>query len=107
MATEAAGEGINLQFCWFLINYDIPWNPVRLEMEYTAADEADEQRFKKVIDRLGKAIMMSAEAETSEIIRRRLFEWTANAVTPEGKIMLPKDAVTTCNEYADWVIEHK
>ncbi len=31
IATEAAGEGINLQFCWFLINYDIPWNPVRLE----------------------------------------------------------------------------
>ena len=30
-ATEAAGEGINLQFCWFMINYDIPWNPVRLE----------------------------------------------------------------------------
>ena len=31
IATEAAGEGINLQFCWFMINYDIPWNPVRLE----------------------------------------------------------------------------
>lgn len=31
VATEAAGEGINLQFCWFMINYDIPWNPVRLE----------------------------------------------------------------------------
>ncbi|MDX2242241.1 MAG: DUF3883 domain-containing protein [Leptolyngbyaceae cyanobacterium bins.302] len=31
LATEAAGEGINLQFCWFMINYDIPWNPVRLE----------------------------------------------------------------------------
>lgn len=30
-ATEAAGEGINLQFCWLMINYDIPWNPVRLE----------------------------------------------------------------------------
>lgn len=30
-ATEAAGEGINLQFCWFMINYDIPWNPNRLE----------------------------------------------------------------------------
>ncbi|MGA2363411.1 MAG: DUF3883 domain-containing protein [Candidatus Aminicenantales bacterium] len=30
-ATEAAGEGINLQFCWFMINYDIPWNPVRLD----------------------------------------------------------------------------
>ena len=31
VATEAAGEGINLQFCWYLVNYDIPWNPVRLE----------------------------------------------------------------------------
>ena len=31
VATEAAGEGINLQFCWFMINYDIPWNPTRLE----------------------------------------------------------------------------
>jgi len=31
VATEAAGEGINLQFCWFMINYDIPWNPIRLE----------------------------------------------------------------------------
>ena len=31
VATDAAGEGINLQFCWLLINYDIPWNPARLE----------------------------------------------------------------------------
>lgn len=31
VATEAAGEGINLQFCWLMINYDIPWNPSRLE----------------------------------------------------------------------------
>jgi len=31
VATEAAGEGINLQFCWLMVNYDIPWNPNRLE----------------------------------------------------------------------------
>jgi superfamily II DNA or RNA helicase len=31
VATEAAGEGINLQFCWLMVNYDIPWNPMRLE----------------------------------------------------------------------------
>ncbi len=31
VATEAAGEGINLQFCHLLINYDMPWNPTRLE----------------------------------------------------------------------------
>ena len=31
VATEAAGEGINLQFCHLMLNYDIPWNPNRLE----------------------------------------------------------------------------
>lgn len=31
IATEAAGEGINLQFCHHVINYDLPWNPMRLE----------------------------------------------------------------------------
>lgn len=31
IATDAAGEGINLQFCWVMVNYDIPWNPARLE----------------------------------------------------------------------------
>ena len=31
IATEAAGEGINLQCCHILFNYDIPWNPNRLE----------------------------------------------------------------------------
>jgi hypothetical protein len=31
VATEAAGEGINLQFCHLMINFDIPWNPNRLE----------------------------------------------------------------------------
>jgi len=30
VATEAAGEGINLQFCHLMVNYDIPWNPNRL-----------------------------------------------------------------------------
>lgn len=31
IATDAAGEGINLQFCNYMINWDIPWNPNRLE----------------------------------------------------------------------------
>ena len=31
IATEAAAEGINLQFCSLLINYDLPWNPQRVE----------------------------------------------------------------------------
>jgi SNF2 family DNA or RNA helicase len=31
IATEAGGEGINLQFCHHIINFDLPWNPMKLE----------------------------------------------------------------------------
>lgn len=31
IATEAAAEGINLQFCSLIVNYDMPWNPQRIE----------------------------------------------------------------------------
>ena len=31
LCTDAAAEGINLQFCWIMINFDVPWNPARLE----------------------------------------------------------------------------
>ncbi|WP_084171133.1 SNF2-related protein [Alicyclobacillus contaminans] len=31
VATESGGEGINLQFCHHMINFDLPWNPMRLE----------------------------------------------------------------------------
>ncbi|KMY54744.1 ATP-dependent helicase [Bacillus sp. FJAT-27231] len=31
IATEAGGEGLNLQFCHHVINFDLPWNPMRLE----------------------------------------------------------------------------
>jgi hypothetical protein len=65
--------------------------------EMTPEDEADFQRFEKLLDRLGKAMIMSAESETSEIIRRRLFEWGG----------LPDDAKKTAAEYADWVQIHR
>lgn len=66
------------------------------DLEYTAEDHADETRFKKMLDRLGKAIMMSADTEMAEIIRRRLFEW--NGIT--------EDAKRTAAAYAEWVAEH-
>jgi hypothetical protein len=65
--------------------------------EMTPEDEADFQRFEKLLDRLGKAMIMSAESETSEIIRRRLFEWGG----------LPDDGKNTAAEYADWVQAHR
>jgi uncharacterized protein DUF499 len=65
--------------------------------EMTPEDEADFQRFEKLLDRLGKAMIMSAESETSEIIRRRLFEWGG----------LSDEAKKTASEYADWVQAHR
>ena len=67
------------------------------EMLYNSEDEADEQWFKKMLDRVGKPVMMAAEAETAEIIRRRLFEWQG----------LTEDARRTIAEYADWIAEHR
>lgn len=77
------------------------------ELSYTDKDEADQQRFKNMLDRVGKAIMMSAEAETSEIIRRRLFEWDPKAVSQDGRVLLNQDAVETCKAYAGWVRDHR
>lgn len=77
------------------------------ELEMSAEDQSDYERFKKMLDRLGKAIVMSADAETSEIIRRRLFEWDERAVTSDGKVILSKDAIEACNEYGDWVVDHR
>lgn len=77
------------------------------EMEMSAEDQADHERLKKLLDRLGKAVIMSAESEASEIIRRRLFEWDEQSVSQDGKVMLSRDAVQTCNDFGDWVIEHR
>lgn len=77
------------------------------ELSYTDKDEADQQRLKNLLDRLGKAVIVSVESETSEIIRRRLFEWDERAVTPDGRVILNKDAEDACRAYADWIQENR
>lgn len=77
------------------------------ELEMTAEDQSDYERLKKLLDRIGKAVIISSEAETSEIIRRRLFEWDPKAVSPDGRVILSREAIETCNEYADWVTDHR
>lgn len=67
------------------------------ELEMTPEDFSDYKRFEKLLDRVGKAVVMSAEDETSEIIRRRLFEWTG----------VPDDAEATIVAYADWIVDHR
>ena len=65
--------------------------------EMTPEDESDFDRFQKLLDRLGKAMIMSAETETSEIIRRRLFEWGG----------LPEDGHRTSTEYGEFVLDNR
>lgn len=77
------------------------------ELEMNAEDQSDYERLKKLLDRVGKAVIMSAESETSEIIRRRLFEWDENAVSSDGKVLLNRDALSTCNDFGDWVKDHR
>jgi hypothetical protein len=66
-------------------------------LEMNAEDQQDYEKLKKLLDRLGKAILMSADTETAEIIRRRLFEWGG----------LPDAAKKTAGAYAEWVVEHR
>jgi hypothetical protein len=77
------------------------------ELSYTDKDEADQQRFKNLLDRVGKAILMSSETETAEIIRRRLFDWDEQGIDENGKAILPAEAISVCREYSDWIVDHK
>lgn len=76
-------------------------------LEMNTEDFDDYNKISKLLNRLGKAVAVVAETETVEIIRRRLFEWDDRMVAQDGRVLLPKDAVSTCNEYADWVIDHR
>lgn len=78
----------------------------QLEMP-TAEDHLDYDRFKKVLDRVSKPIIISSDADISEIIRRRLFEWDKEHLTSEGKVILDKEANKTCKAYAEWVKENR
>lgn len=77
------------------------------ELAYTAPDHGDEVRFRYMLDRLGKALLLSAETETAEIIRRRLFEWDPRKMSQGGRVLLDKAAVATCDAFAKWAVEHR
>ncbi|CAN5476700.1 DUF499 domain-containing protein [soil metagenome] len=81
--------------------------PASIDIELNADDLSEYNRIQKLLDRLGKPILMSEKDETSEIIRRRLFEWDAGAIDQGGRIILSRDALQTCNKYGDWVYENK
>jgi ERCC4-related helicase len=55
VATEAAAEGINLQFCSMIINYDMPWNPQRIEQRIGRCHRYGQKHDVVVINFLNKA----------------------------------------------------
>ena len=54
IATEAASEGINLQFCSLVINYDLPWNPQRIEQRIGRCHRYGQQHDVVVINFLNE-----------------------------------------------------
>ena len=44
VSTDAGGEGINLQFCHAVINYDLPWNPMKIEQRIGRVDRIGQQK---------------------------------------------------------------
>ena len=67
VATEAAGEGINLQFCHLMINYDLPWNPNRLEQRMGRIHRYGQTREVTIFN------LVAADTREGRVLQR-LFE---------------------------------
>lgn len=74
IATESGAEGINLQFCSLLINYDLPWNPQRVEQRIGRCHRYGQKIDVTVINFMNRK--NQAEARIVELLDRkfRLFE---------------------------------
>lgn len=67
IATEAGGEGINLQFCNQVINYDMPWNPMRVEQRIGRVHRLGQKRDVHIYN-------LSTSGTIEEHILRLLYE---------------------------------
>ncbi len=74
IATEAAAEGINLQFCSMIVNYDLPWNPQRIEQRIGRCHRYGQEHDVVVVNFLNAA--NSVEARVFELLQNKfkLFE---------------------------------
>lgn len=74
IATEAAAEGINLQFCNLVVNYDLPWNPQRIEQRIGRCHRYGQKFDVVVVNFLNKA--NAADQRVYELLSEkfRLFD---------------------------------
>ncbi|WP_341838601.1 SNF2-related protein [Chitinophaga pollutisoli] len=69
IATEAAAEGINLQFCSLVINYDLPWNPQRIEQRIGRCHRYGQKFDVVVVNFLNKA--NAADVRVYELLEQK------------------------------------
>lgn len=69
ISTDAGGEGLNLQFCHVVINYDIPWNPMRLEQRIGRVDRIGQNR---VVRAINFVFENSVEHRVREVLEEKL-----------------------------------
>ncbi|MFY1832232.1 SNF2-related protein [Myxococcus fulvus] len=70
ICTEAGAEGLNLQFCNLVVNYDLPWNPQRVEQRIGRCHRYGQQRDVLVINFLNRS--NAADARLFELLEKKL-----------------------------------
>jgi superfamily II DNA or RNA helicase len=70
LMTEAGAEGLNLQFCNLVVNYDLPWNPQRIEQRIGRCHRYGQTRDVLVLNFLNRA--NAADARLYELLSRKL-----------------------------------
>ena len=70
ISTEAGAEGLNLQFCNLLINYDLPWNPQRVEQRIGRCHRYGQKRDVLVINMVNRS--NAAEARLYDLLEQKL-----------------------------------